>query len=110
MTRDLRLNVAARGSELVSHAPIPENLTDEEVLAALDRIPTDFRAVVLLVDVEEFTYKEATEILSVPIGTAMSRLSRGRKLFKFPEGSPAQGYAQLARRFVGNRDIERSRF
>jgi RNA polymerase sigma-70 factor (ECF subfamily) len=62
--------------------PVPEHLTDEEVLAALDRIPADFRAVVLLVDVEEFAYKEAAEILSVPIGTVMSRLSRGRKLLR----------------------------
>ncbi len=62
--------------------PIAEHLTDEEVLAALDRIPSDFRSVVLLVDVEEFAYKEAADILSVPIGTVMSRLSRGRKLLR----------------------------
>lgn len=62
--------------------PVPEHLTDEEILAALDRMPTEFRAVVLLVDVEEFAYKEAAEILAVPIGTVMSRLSRGRKLLR----------------------------
>ena len=62
--------------------PIPEHLTDEEVLAALDRIPAEFRAVVLLVDVEEFAYKEAAEIAGIPIGTVMSRLSRGRKLLR----------------------------
>lgn len=62
--------------------PIPEQLTDEDILAALDRIPGDFRAVVLLVDVEEFAYKETADILSVPIGTVMSRLSRGRKLLR----------------------------
>ena len=39
-------------------------------------------AVVLLVDVEEFAYKEAATILAVPIGTIMSRLSRGRKLLR----------------------------
>lgn len=58
---------------------IPERLTDEEILAALDKLPSDFRNVVLLVDVEEFSYKEAAEILGVPIGTVMSRLSRGRR-------------------------------
>ncbi len=62
--------------------PVPDRLTDGEILAALDRIPADFKAVVLLVDVEEFSYKEVAEILAVPIGTVMSRLSRGRKLLR----------------------------
>ena len=62
--------------------PIPELLTDEDLLAALDKIPGDFRAVMLLVDVEEFAYKEAADILNVPIGTVMSRLSRGRKAMR----------------------------
>lgn len=59
--------------------PIPEHLTDEDILAAMDKLPADFRAVVLLVDVEEFAYKDAADILGIPIGTVMSRLSRGRK-------------------------------
>jgi len=62
--------------------PVPEVLTDEDLLAALDKIPGDFRALILLVDVEEFAYKEAADILNVPIGTVMSRLSRGRKLMR----------------------------
>lgn len=62
--------------------PVPEHLTDEDILAALDGIPADFRAAVLLVDVEEFGYREAAEILSIPTGTVMSRLSRGRKLLR----------------------------
>lgn len=62
--------------------PVPEHLTDEEILRALDRIPADFRAIVLLVDVEEFAYKDAAEILRIPIGTVMSRLSRGRRLLR----------------------------
>ena len=61
---------------------VPQHLTDEDILAALDGIPEDFRAVVLLVDVEEFSYSEAAGILSVPTGTVMSRLSRGRKLLR----------------------------
>jgi RNA polymerase sigma-70 factor (ECF subfamily) len=69
-------------ANLTYSPPVPEHITDEEILAALDRIPADFRAAVLLVDVEEFAYKEAAEILSVPIGTVMSRLSRGRKLLR----------------------------
>ncbi|MFN0104782.1 MAG: sigma-70 family RNA polymerase sigma factor [Bryobacteraceae bacterium] len=62
--------------------PIAERLTDEDILAALEKVPSDFRAVILLVDVEEFAYKEAAEILAVPIGTVMSRLSRGRRLLR----------------------------
>ncbi len=61
---------------------VSEHLTDEDILAALDGIPEDFRAVVLLVDVEEFSYSEAAGILSIPSGTVMSRLSRGRKLLR----------------------------
>ena len=69
-------------ANLTAPEPIPEHLTDQDILAALDSIPADFRAVILMVDVEEFAYKEAAEILSVPIGTVMSRLNRGRKLLK----------------------------
>jgi len=60
-------------------APLPEHLTDQDILAALDRIPGDLRAAVMLVDVEDFSYKEAADIMNVPIGTVMSRLSRARK-------------------------------
>jgi len=72
--------------------PIPERLTDGDILAALDRIAADFRAVVLLVDVEEFAYKEASDILSIPIGTVMSRLSRGRKLLRDELADVARSY------------------
>jgi RNA polymerase sigma-70 factor, ECF subfamily len=51
------------------------NITD-----ALKRIPEEFRAPMLLVDMGDFSYAEAAEILSCPIGTIRSRLSRGRKL------------------------------
>jgi RNA polymerase sigma-70 factor (ECF subfamily) len=77
---------------LVSPTPIPDKLTDAEILAALDRIPAEFRAVVLLVDVEEFAYKEVAEILGVPIGTVMSRLSRGRKILREHLADVARSY------------------
>ena len=66
-------------SRLTYTPPIPQHVTDEEILAALDRLSPDYRAVILLVDIEEFPYKEAAGILDIPIGTVMSRLSRGRK-------------------------------
>ena len=68
--------------DLVSPEPIPTPLTDGEILAALDKVPEDFRKVLLLVDVEEFSYKEVSSILAIPVGTVMSRLSRGRKLLR----------------------------
>lgn len=73
-------------------APIPERLTDDDILDALDRLPADFRAIVLIVDVEEFSYKEASQILSIPLGTVMSRLSRGRKLLRDQLGEVARRY------------------
>ena len=72
--------------------PIPEHITDEEILAALADVPQDFRAVVLLIDVEEFAYKEAAGILNVPIGTVMSRLSRGRKMLRERLAGQAASY------------------
>jgi RNA polymerase sigma-70 factor (ECF subfamily) len=49
------------------------------VLHAIDMLPPAFREVVLLCDVEEMSYKEIAEVLSIPIGTVMSRLTRARK-------------------------------
>lgn len=72
--------------------PLPERITDEELLAALAEVPQDYRAVVLLIDVEEFSYKEAAGILDVPIGTVMSRLSRARKLLREKLAGVAQSY------------------
>ena len=66
------------GAQLIAPTAVPDRLTDSEILRALDNIASQFREVVLLVDVEEFSYKEASEILNVPIGTVMSRLNRGR--------------------------------
>lgn len=72
--------------------PMPEHITDEQMLAALDEVPQEFRAVVLLVDVEEFSYKDAAAILSVPVGTVMSRLSRGRRLLREKLAGVARSY------------------
>src|SRR6516164_6855688 len=47
-------------SQLVAPAPIPETLADRDILSALDKLPMQFREVLLLVDVQEFSYKEAS--------------------------------------------------
>ncbi|WP_046862800.1 sigma-70 family RNA polymerase sigma factor [Microvirga massiliensis] len=56
-----------------------EQLAVRDLLTGLQLLPPDQRAVLLLVAVEEMTYAEAAQVLSVPIGTVMSRLSRGRE-------------------------------
>ena len=81
-------NRSARESEealmdtLAYEPPVPPNLSDEDVLAAFDKIPARYREAVLLADVQEFSYKEVAEALAIPVGTVMSRLSRGRKLLR----------------------------
>ncbi len=61
-----------------------------EVLAHLDTLPEDQRAVLLLIGVEGLSNDEAAQVLGVPVGTVMSRLSRGReRLRRLAEGRPA---------------------
>ena len=67
---------------LVYEPPIPQDITDEDMLAALARVPQDYREVLLLADVQEFSYKEVADTLNIPIGTVMSRLSRGRAVLR----------------------------
>jgi len=55
------------------------DVLDEDVQRALDALPADYRMVVLLTDLEDFSYREVAEILDIPVGTVMSRLYRGRK-------------------------------
>lgn len=62
--------------------PVPEELTDEEVLAALKRVPLEYQEVILLCDIEELTYKEIAAVLAIPMGTVMSRLHRGREALR----------------------------
>ena len=62
--------------------PIPQALTDEDILSAIARVPQRFSQIVLLANVEEFAYKEIANLLQIPIGTVMSRLHRGRRLLR----------------------------
>lgn len=70
-------------------------LIDDDISKALDEIPENFRTVVLLCDVEDFTYEEIANMLDVPIGTIRSRLHRGRNLLKaqLTEYAAKRGYA-----------------
>ena len=62
--------------------PIPDQLTDEDMLLAMGEIPAHHQEGILLCDVEEMTYKEIAAALDIPIGTVMSRLHRGRELLR----------------------------
>jgi RNA polymerase sigma-70 factor (ECF subfamily) len=68
--------------QVAAPEPVPTALTDKRILRALDGLPSQFREAILLVDVDELTYKEAAEVLGIPIGTVMSRLSRARALLR----------------------------
>ena len=59
-----------------------ERLSQDNVVDALAEVPHDFRDVIVLVDIGEFSYADAAQILDVPIGTVMSRLHRGRRILK----------------------------
>jgi RNA polymerase sigma-70 factor, ECF subfamily len=62
---------------------VEARLALNEVRRALDHLPPDQRAALLLVTVEGLSYKEAAEALQVPVGTIMSRLSRARIALQF---------------------------
>ncbi len=83
--------------EVAAEPPVPQEICDEDVLNALSKVAVEFREVVLLADVEEFSYKEIAETLKIPLGTVMSRLSRGRKLLR-------QELAEVARAYGINAD------
>src|SRR5476651_293270 len=59
-----------------------ERLSQNAVVEALADVPHDFRDVVVLVDIGEFSYADAAQILDIPVGTVMSRLHRGRRVLK----------------------------
>jgi RNA polymerase sigma-70 factor, ECF subfamily len=61
---------------------VVERLSQDDIVSALSAVPHDFRDVVVLVDIGDFTYADAAQILDIPIGTVMSRLHRGRRILK----------------------------
>jgi RNA polymerase sigma-70 factor (ECF subfamily) len=59
-----------------------ERLSQDDIVSALSAVPHDFRDVVVLVDIGDFSYADAAQILDIPVGTVMSRLHRGRRILK----------------------------
>jgi RNA polymerase sigma-70 factor (ECF subfamily) len=70
---------------------VVERLSQDDVVAALSAVPHDFRDVVVLVDLGDFTYADAAQILDIPVGTVMSRLHRGRRILKQAMAESAVG-------------------
>ena len=108
-----RMIVAMESEEdfrvLPASSVTPESLLidrsgNDAVRCAIAQLPVIFREVILLCDVEDASYREIAEILSIPIGTAMSRLARARKLvresLRSTHGAPLS--AEAAQRAVGN--------
>jgi RNA polymerase sigma-70 factor (ECF subfamily) len=74
-------------NEIAAGTGTPESLllqleSSQTVMDALASLPMGYREIILLVDVEELSYKDAAQVLNVPIGTVMSRLSRARSLLR----------------------------
>jgi RNA polymerase sigma-70 factor (ECF subfamily) len=74
-----------------------QDMIGDEVAMALNGLPVDFRTVIILCDIEGFTYEEMAKILDIPIGTVRSRLHRARNLLKEKLRSYAKsmGYKEL---------------
>ena len=79
------------GDENPDEERVLDRLSQNAVVDALAEVPHDFRDVLVLVDIGEFSYAEAAQILDIPVGTVMSRLHRARRILK----------QQLAEKAVG---------
>ncbi len=82
-TPDLQMQAAEASQESGIYRPIDMQLLDgvvsRHVQEAIDSLPPEFRSVLLLADLQDFSYKEIAEVLDCPVGTVMSRLYRARK-------------------------------
>jgi len=72
---------------------VVERLSQDTIVDALASVPHGFRDVVVLVDIGDFSYQDAAQILDIPIGTVMSRLHRGRRILKSALAEEATGDA-----------------
>jgi RNA polymerase sigma-70 factor (ECF subfamily) len=75
-----RMEQAAGGRTDVER--IDDRLSQDDIVSALSAVPHDFRDVIVLVDIGDFSYADAAQILDIPVGTVMSRLHRGRRILK----------------------------
>ena len=99
-----RVEEAASGQNGPAALETPEQImlratVRDDLQAALDTLPETFREAVWLRDVEEFSYAEIAGIVGIPIGTVMSRISRGRRLL-YERLSQARGHADAEGRLT----------
>ncbi len=73
---------AGDGGGPAAEEQVIERLSQDDIVSALAAVPHDFRDVIVLVDLGDFSYQDAAQILDIPIGTVMSRLHRGRRVLK----------------------------
>jgi RNA polymerase sigma-70 factor (ECF subfamily) len=73
---------SAAGEQVLETDDVVERLSQDSIVNALSEIQPQFRDVLVLVDIGDFTYADAAQILDIPIGTVMSRLHRGRRALK----------------------------
>jgi RNA polymerase sigma-70 factor, ECF subfamily len=74
--------LAENGDGVSDEDRVVERLSQDDIVAALSAVPHDFRDVLVLVDLGDFSYADAAQILDIPVGTVMSRLHRGRRILK----------------------------
>jgi RNA polymerase sigma-70 factor (ECF subfamily) len=74
--------LAENGDGVTDEERVVQRLSQDDIVSALSAVPHDFRDVVVLVDLGDFSYQDAAQILDIPVGTVMSRLHRGRRILK----------------------------
>ena len=105
-TSTVSLDSEEYGPDLVVESETPETIlmkhvNSEQIQRAIDDLPIIYRETLLLCDVEKLSYREISEILSIPIGTVMSRLARGRKAVR----NSLHGTPSIAKRFTHQDEI-----
>jgi len=70
------------GDGVADEDRVVERLSQDDIVTALSAVPHDFRDVLVLVDLGDFSYADTAQILDIPVGTVMSRLHRGRRILK----------------------------
>ena len=76
------VHLPSKRATLDPEGALADRTLGDDVQAALEKVPVDFRTVVMLSDVEGFSYKEIADIVDIPVGTVMSRLFRGRRILQ----------------------------
>ena len=95
------VSVFERASPVASSATSGD-LTDPQILSALGTLPRSYAEAVVLADIEELTYQEISQATGQPIGTVMSRISRGRELLRqaLAPFAKERGFVRDARRLA----------